>query len=111
MSGLACQRDGVALDADGAGDDAERKIELLEHGSLLDVELHVGACAGHALPCPRCALQLHAELTGDVCESETLPVDSISDGRRIQSSGDRRRAVHALPAEADALLVCPVHEL
>ena len=39
------QRDPVALDAEGAEHDAERQVERLEHGALLDVELEVGGRA------------------------------------------------------------------
>src|SRR6187401_2054466 len=42
MRGLAPEGDLVALDAEGAEDDAERDVHRLEHGPLLDVQLEVG---------------------------------------------------------------------
>ena len=48
MRRLAAPRDAVALDAERAEDDAERQIERLEDGSLLDVELEVGGRARRA---------------------------------------------------------------
>src|SRR5439155_6578131 len=41
VRGLAAERDLVALDAEGAEDDAERQVERLQHRALLDVELEV----------------------------------------------------------------------
>ena len=42
MGGLAAKRDLVALDTEGAEDDAERQIHALQHRALLDVELEIG---------------------------------------------------------------------
>ena len=42
VGGLARPGDPVALDAERAEDDAEREVERLEHGALLDVQLEVG---------------------------------------------------------------------
>ena len=46
MRRLAAEGDLVALDAERAEDDAERQVERLEHGPLLDVELEVRGRAG-----------------------------------------------------------------
>jgi hypothetical protein len=47
---LAAEGDLVALDPEGAEDDAERQVERLEHRALLDVELEVGGRVGELLP-------------------------------------------------------------
>ena len=41
MRGLAAERDLVAFYAERAENDAERQVERLEHGALLDVELEI----------------------------------------------------------------------
>ena len=44
MCRLAVPGDSVTLDAECAEDDAEGKLERLEDGTLLDVELEIGGC-------------------------------------------------------------------
>src|ERR687885_1172038 len=50
VRGLAAERDPVALDAEGAEDDAEREPQRLEHRALLDVQLEVGSRAVELTP-------------------------------------------------------------
>src|SRR5581483_10374746 len=71
VRGLAPERDSVALDAEGAEYDAERKTERLEHRPLLDVELEVGG-GGPEL---RAGFQRPVELDAVLAE-RVLPADA-----------------------------------
>jgi hypothetical protein len=100
----------VALDAEGAEDDAERQVERLEHRALLDVELEV---RGRALELPpRVERPLEVDAVGGERLRECHAV-------RVRAPAEVLLVVHRpgggarpeeAPGEAGALLVGPVHE-
>ena len=111
MRRLAAPGDPVALDAERAEHRAERQVERLEHGPLLDVQLQVGGRV----------LQLRARVERRVEVDAVLAASRPAARRRRASlqraqlvlvrhrAGGGRRAEERAP-EAGALLVGPVDE-
>ena len=105
------QRDPRALDAERAEDDAERQVERLEHGALLDVQLEVGARALELPPRLERAVEVDAVLAQRVRQRDRRRA-SRSCAQLVlvaHRAGGRRRAEERA-AEARALLVGPVDE-
>ena len=110
VRGLAAEGDLVALDAERAQDDAERQIERLEHGPLLDVELEVRGCAG------KLAVRVERRVEVDTVVAERVrqrdPIRVLARPQLIlvgHRAGRRGRAEERA-AEPGAFLVGPVDE-
>jgi hypothetical protein len=110
MCGLAAPRHARALDAEGAEDDAERQVERLEHGSLLDVQLEVG---GGVLELPARldrAVEVDAVLAQCVRQRDPVAVGQPPQLVLVGHRAGRRRRAEQRAAEARALLVGPVDQ-
>ena len=109
VRGLAAEGDLVALDAEGAEDDAEREVERLEHRALLDVQLEVGGGVLEMLA-SSCLVEVDAVLGEHV--GERVPVGVLARAQLVlvghRPGGGARAERRA--AEARAFLVGPVDE-
>ena len=100
----------MTLDPEGSQDRAEREIERLEDGTLLDVELEVRRrCLQLASSLER-TVEVDVVLAQCVRKGDAVPVTKLA---QLVLVGHRARGCarpEEAPAEARALLVCPVDE-
>ena len=90
VRGLAAPRDEVALDAEGAEDDAERQVERLEHRPLLDVELEVRRRVLELPPRLERAVEVDAVLGERVGQRDPVRVAPLRAARPGRSSSPPR---------------------
>ena len=110
VRGLALPRDEVTLDAERPQDDAERKVQRLEHGALLDVQLEVGGRILELRPRLERPVEIDAVLGERVRQRNAVGVTPLA---KLVLVGHRARGgarAEQRAAEARALLVGPVDE-
>ena len=83
------EREEIALDTDGAQDHPEGIALVLEHGTLLDMELEVGQAAGALRRGLRCVVQADPHLLQGVHQRDALPVLQVAHVFDIEVSRER----------------------
>ena len=109
MRRLAGEDADVALDAAGSQHGGRGLAAALQHRSLLDVQLEVGARAPQPGARLARALELYAVARDDVLEALAVAVAQVPDLAHVERAGTGRGAEQAAP-EARALLVGPIDQ-
>ena len=107
---LAAPGDPMALDSEGAEDDAEREVERLENGSLLDVQLEVGGRRLQLTPCVEGVVEVDAVLGQSRGQRDAVAVRELPQLVLVGHRTGRSARPEEAAAEARALLVGPVDE-
>ena len=109
MRRLAVEGDGMAFDAEGAKDRAQRQIQVEQHRPLFDVEFKIGGRIAQLFAAVLNALEINADLLQRVRQRDAVLVLEPSSLVHVEGPGAGGRAEQAL-SEACALLVRPIHE-
>src|SRR5690606_23338844 len=96
-------------DAEGPQHDAERKVEVEEHGALLDVQLQVRAGPRVLGMSVVHTVELHPAAPQGVLQPHAFGVAPLAFLVRYQRAPCRARAEQATP-EPGAILICSVDE-
>ena len=110
VRGLAAKGDLVALDAEGAEDDAERQVERLEHRPLLDVQLEVRRRVLQPAARLERAVEVDSVLGEGVRQRDPVRVAALTQLVLVAHRAGRRRGAEQRATEARTLLVGPVDD-
>ena len=100
----------MALDAEGAQDDAERQVERLEHRPLLDVQLQIGGGALELRARVERAVEIHAVSGHGVGKRRTAGIHPRAQLLLVGHRAGRGGRAEERAAEACTLFVGPVDE-
>ena len=106
---LAGENDDVALNALCAENDAERKIQLFEHRTLLDVQLQVGRRVLALLFRFRETADFHPAAPQSVLHLHAVAVRARAIRRNRMRPGERR-GTEQTASKTSPFLVSPIHE-
>ena len=109
VGGLAVEVDGVAFDAVGAEDGAEREVEVEEDGALLDVEFLIGGGIGEFDAAGFDVVEVDAFGAEGVGEGDAVFVFEGGGFGEVEVAGAGGGTEEAF-AEAGAFFVCPIDE-
>ena len=100
----------MALDAERPEDDAERQVERLEHGALLDVQLEVGGGRVELRAGVERRVEVDAVRGERVRKRDPVAIRELAQLVLVGHRSCGRARAEEAAAEARALLVGPVDE-